>query len=173
MDKSEYIFRQAMNSLDMYGDVNPKKMAENMEISFNFKDFPSLLGLYTIVIGNKYIFVKTGLSDPLYRMTGFHEIGHSVLHDDLARKHSFQEMVLFDMKSITEYEVNAFASHILIDNDSLIADAKNGFNVAELASMYNVNINMMLIKFQELRQMGYDLRIPMTPNSSFLANVKE
>lgn len=172
MNNSDYIYRKAMDTMQKHGDFDPAKVARSMGIQFVHIDLEETLGMYTIIVRKKWIFVNSNLNEELYRMTGFHEIGHAALHNDIAKKvNRFQEFQLFDMTNETEYEANAFASHILVPTDDLLENIRNGYTISQLAAMYNVNINLLLIKFQELRQMGHDFKLPDTPDVKFLGKV--
>ncbi len=83
-----------------------------------------------------------------------------------------KEFELFRMKSAIEYEANAFAAHILIDTDECLEYARNGYDVVQIAKMMNSEINLMLIKLQELIRLGYDIRVPFEPRSDFFKNIK-
>ena len=76
------------------------------------------------------------------------------------------------MTSITEYEANAFNAHVLIDTDECFELAKNGYDVVSMAKTMNSEINLMLIKLQEMGRLGYDLHLPMEPRSDFFKNLR-
>lgn len=82
------------------------------------------------------------------------------------------EFVLFDMKNQTEYEVNAFAAHVLMDTNAFIEMAHDGKDISHIASTMGVNINLALIKLQELVKLGYDLRMPMEAMADFMKDIK-
>lgn len=70
-----------------------------------------------------------------------------------------------------EYEANAFAAHLVIDDTALIDGMKQGYDVVQLSAMMGTNINLMLIKLNELNRMGWDLNLPYVPHSDFLKNI--
>ena len=101
-----------------------------------------------------------------------HEIGHDTLHRALAKaNNSLPEFVLFDMRTKHEYEANALAAHLLIDEDELIEYLREGYDVVQLSGMMNTNINLMLVKLNEMNRMGWRLNIPYVPRSDFLKDV--
>ena len=63
------------------------------------------------------------------------------------------------MKDNTEYEANAFASHILLDNDEVYSLAKEGYDVFTLSQMIGSDVNLLLIKMQEMNKLGYDFTV--------------
>jgi len=102
-----------------------------------------------------------------------HEIGHDCLHRKQAKGASgLQEFTLFDMRNEMEYEANAFSAHLRIDDDELMALMKQGYDVVQLSSIMETNVNLMLIKLNELNRMGWQLNLPYVPRSDFLKNVK-
>lgn len=66
------------------------------------------------------------------------------------------------MRTKHEYEANAFASHLIIDDDELIDLMKQDYDVVQLSAAMGTNINLMLIK----------LNLPYVPHSDFLKNVR-
>lgn len=82
-----------------------------------------------------------------------------------------QEFTLFDMRSEMEYEANAFAAHLRIDSEELLELAGRGYDVVQLSSIMGTNVNLVLIKLNELNRMGLRLDLPYVPRSDFLKNV--
>jgi Zn-dependent peptidase ImmA (M78 family) len=76
------------------------------------------------------------------------------------------------MKNSTEYEANAFAAHLLIDTGECLEYAREGYDVVQIASLMNSEINLMLIKLQELIRLGYNLRLPMEPRNDFFKKIR-
>ena len=77
------------------------------------------------------------------------------------------------MKDTTEYEANAFAAHLLIENDTIYSLSREKYDVAQIAKMLNLNINLVLIKLQELNKLGYDYKVPCEADSLFLRKPKK
>lgn len=76
------------------------------------------------------------------------------------------------MRNEMEYEANAFAAHLRIDNDTLFDLLRQGYDVVQISSIMETNINLMLIKLNELNRMGYRLDLPYIPRSDFLKQIK-
>ena len=47
----------------------------------------------------------------------------------------------------------------------------HGYDVVQLSSIMETNINLMLVKLNELNRMGRQLNIPYIPYSDFLKNI--
>ena len=76
------------------------------------------------------------------------------------------------MKEVTEYETDAFAAHILLDNDEVYSLAREGYDCVNIAKQMGADINLMLIKLQEMNKMGYDFRISMDADPRFFRKIK-
>ena len=61
-----------------------------------------------------------------------------------------------------EIEANIFAAHLLLDEKKLMEDVKEGYSYNQLASLYDVNVNLMIFKLNEMHRMG----IPIVKNET-------
>ena len=96
---------------------------------------------------------------------------HDQLHRELA-KTGLQEFELFRMSSRTEYEANAFAAHLLLDNDEVYRLVRAGEDMETISKRLRCNINLMLIKMREMVALGYDLRLTDTADRQFFKKVR-
>ena len=136
------------------------------------EELDKLLGLYTYRWKHRIILLNEKMDEIMARMVCAHELGHDALHRDLAKGDGLKEFVLFNMKDTTEYEANAFAAHLIIDDDDIYSMCKEKYDVVQMAKMLNVNINLVLIKLQELNKLGYDFRVPYEADSFFFRKPK-
>ena len=60
----------------------------------------------------------------------------------------------------------------MIDTDDCLEYVREGYDVVQIARMMNSEINLMLIKLQELNRLGYNLRIPIEPKSDFFKKIR-
>lgn len=171
---SEEIYQKARNIVHRCGTRDTLRIAQELGIYVDYIDnFDSLLGMYTYRYKERHILLNSKMDAMLIQMVCGHEIGHDTLHRDLAKRHNMlPEFVLFDMRTRHEYEANAFAAHLCIDDDELFEYLKQGYDVVQLATAMDTNINLMLIKLNEMNHMGYNLNIPYIPQSDFLKNIK-
>lgn len=172
--RSEEIYQKATSIVRSCGTRNTLKIARELGIYVDFiDDFDNLLGMYTYRHKEKHILLNSKMEDMTMQMVCGHEIGHDIFHRDLAKgNNALPEFVLFDMRSKPEYEANAFAAHLRIDDDELIEYLREGYDVVQLSSLMNTNINLMLIKLNEMNRMGWRLNLPYVPHADFLKNVR-
>ena len=101
--------------------------------------------MYTCVYETRAIFVNSRLDEYMMQMVIAHEIGHDMLHRELAKNGAMKEFELFKMlKNNTEYEANAFAAHLLIETDEFISLSREGLSIGEIASLMNTEINIQM-----------------------------
>lgn len=170
-----------VNSYEIFEDVNrivkksgtrdPFLIAADLGIKVYFNEFKDLLGMYRIILRQRSVFLNSNLDHHWRQMVLAHEIGHDIYHRHLGES-GLKEFTLFKSINNTEYTANTFAAHLLLDNDSVLEYAKEGFDPSQIASMLNTETNLVLIKICEMNRMGYNFKIPFQPEKNFLRNVK-
>ena len=167
------IFKQANDLVPQCGTRNPLQIARELGILvYEEPSFDDLLGMYTFRWNHRIIILNPRLEYYLKQMVVAHELGHDARHRDIAKVNGMSEYVLFNMKDTTEYEANAFGAHILLDNNDVYQLARQGYDVVQIASELCSDINLMLIKLQEMNKLGYDFTIPYAPDSRFFRKIE-
>ena len=166
------IYRQANRLVDYHGTRNAIAIAENIGIEIMYVDyFNNLLGMYSCKWRKRIITLNDRMDEYLTQMVVSHEIGHDIYHKHLARGSGLKEFTLFQMKNYTEYEANAFASHLLLDTEEVLYYAHQGYDIVQTSKVMNSEINLMLIKMQEMNRLGYNLKLPTEPHADFFKNI--
>ena len=165
------LYKEANRLVKKYNTRDPVKIAEALGIKLFYSgELGNLLGLYTYMIRNRVIILNSNLGEYQKLMVLAHEIGHDRFHREYA-KTGLQEYQIFDMRTPTEYDANAFAAYLLIDTDEIIEYMRDyQYDPWNIANCLNVNVNLVLIKMQELNRMGYSIHIPMDANPKFFKN---
>ena len=171
--RSEEIYTKAKKIVRRCGTRDALKIAGELGIHVDFVgNFDRLLGMYTCRYRERHILLSSRMEDMVTQMVCAHEIGHDVLHRALAKRRDvLPEFVLFDMRTRYEYEANAFAAHICIDDAELTELMKQGCDAVQLAAAMHTNVNLMLIKLNEMNRMGWGLKLPYLPHSDFLKEI--
>lgn len=168
------IYSQARALLKRYGTGDPQAIAEADGIQvYDVPELNELLGMYTYKWKSRIVLMNPHISETLYRMVLGHEIGHDQLHRRLAAGRGLREFQLFDMNDMVEYEANAFNAHLLIDEEEMDALFREGYDLAAAAKLLHVNINLLLIKIQEMNKLGMHLRLPFSPDARFFRHTTE
>lgn len=167
------IYKKADRLSRRFGTSDPEEIAGALGIRiFTNLDTDLLLGMYLYKWRNRMIFLNGNLEEHIRRCVIAHELGHDQLHRRDGKDSAMQECYsLFKMNNRMEYEANAFASHLILDTGETLEEIRRGWSVDEIAQKAGVDINLVLIKAQELCALGCDLRIPQKASSSFLKDL--
>lgn len=176
MVNSQTIYAKANALMKKYNTNNTTTLAQSSNIYIEYTDrLSTLLGVYSIIQRCKVIFINENLDVETERLVIAHELGHAILHHELAQNKQFTTQInLFNSRDIscTEYEANVFASHILIDTDEFLEYAKEGYTVEQIAQTLSLHTNLVVIKLQELIRLGHDLQMTMDVNRNFLKGIR-
>ncbi|MCL2426065.1 MAG: ImmA/IrrE family metallo-endopeptidase [Oscillospiraceae bacterium] len=166
---SDYIRKEAGRLAKYYETRDPFEIAQNLGIHvlFNY-DFIDLKGMYKVIQRSRFIFINGNLNERDQRTICAHELGHDRFHREYAKNATFQEFMLYNMQTRPEYEANIFASELLIDSDDIFSLIDNEYDIYQIARALDEDMNLVLIKIDELRKQGYDVRAPYRPRADFL-----
>ncbi len=166
----DQIYTDTKNLIKKYGTRDPREILEARGIFLiPFKSPTQLLGMYKIIKRNRFVFYNPYVDDPIINMVLAHELGHDVYHRDEV-KEGIAEYELFDIRTDMEIEANIFAAHLLLDENKLIDDIALGYTYNELASLYDVNANLMIFKLNEMHRMGLPIK-KNEANSKFFTDI--
>jgi len=157
-----------------HGTRDPRAILKERKVKLiAFQENTKLLGMYKIVLRNRFVFYNPYIDERILRMVFAHELGHDLYHQDLAREeNSMMEYQLFDITTSTEFEANLFASHLLIDEGELMGYIREGKCYEELAGIFNVNINLMVFKLNEMYRLGYPIhQLDVSYDSRFFTTI--
>ena len=146
---------------------NPFKIADELGVHVMFRnDFVKLKGMYKVISRNRFIFINANLDEFEQRVICAHELGHDALHRELAT--TMFEITLYDVKNRVEYEANAFAAALLIDDDEVVELMGEGFDESGIASSLEVSVDLLLIKLGEMNKRGYNFTLSRVGRGDFL-----
>lgn len=166
------IYKDVENLIKKYGTRNPREILKERNVTLiSFKENTKLLGMYKIILRNRFVFYNPYIDDRLLRMVLAHELGHDMYHKEQAKKSDLVEYELFDINSSMETESNIFAAHLLLDEDEIMEYLVQGYTYDELASMFNVNVNLMIFKLNEMHRLGSILKKPDILEKKFLNKI--
>ena len=169
---SDHIKKEARRLIRQCETRDPFRIADELGIHVLFNnDFNSLKGMYKVIQRSRFIFINGNLSERDQRTVCAHELGHDRLHMEYAKSTAFQEFMLYDMRTRPEYEANIFAGELLIDDDDIFSMIKNEYDIYQIAGELDADMNLVLIKIDELRRQGHDVRAPYRPNSDIFKDM--
>jgi len=166
---SDYIRKEAARLVSCYGTRDPFQIAKELGIHVLFDyDFKSLKGMYKVISRSRFIFINGNINQRDQRTICAHELGHDRLHRQFAKKAAFQEFMLYDMRTRPEFEANIFACELLISDNDILHLIDSEYDVFQIAGELGEDINLVLIKVDELHKQGYAVKAPYRPDSDFL-----
>lgn len=131
-------------------------------------DFQDLLGMYTVVLKRRCIFLRSDLDTWTKRLVLAHELGHDLLHRDQAEEACFQEYHLAQTSSPMEYEANTFAAFLLIPPQDLVPALEEDPVLGRLAVRFGVPQDLMALRLNEDPSLEVDPAILDRPPGDFL-----
>lgn len=168
MPSKDYIQSIASDLIKQYDTRDPFELCKAVGVEVFFADLGHLKGMYKYLKRNRFAVINESLNDYAKKLVCAHELGHDLLHRDLARRVCLQEFVLYDMKSRPEYEANLFASEILLPDNEIFTYAHDCYDIEQIAQMLYTDINLVALKIASLNSRGYQFRTVIDPKSDFL-----
>ena len=115
MPKRDYIQTVAHELIKKYDTRDPFELCKAIGVEVFYADLGSLKGMYKYLKKNRFAVINERLDSYSKTLVCAHELGHDILHQDLAKRVCLQEFMLYDMKSRPEYEANLFAVSLLFN----------------------------------------------------------
>lgn len=170
----DQIFKDSQRIIETYGTRNPRDILEGRNVKIiPFSTDTKILGMFKIIKRNSFVFYNPYVDKRIQNMVFAHELGHEIYHKNMAKNSNLMEYELFDINSEMELEANIFACHLLINEDELLEDLKQGYTYNQLASLYNVNVNLMIFKLNEMHRMGLPIKKENPADSKFFNNLEK
>lgn len=152
------IYEEVQDLIKTHHTRDPKTILEDRGVGLiAFKENTKLLGMYKIILGRRFVFYNPYVDYRIRTMVLAHELGHDIYHKVNA-KDNLVEFEISNIKDEMEIEANIFAAHLLLDEKQIMDDIMAGYTYNELASIYEVDPNLMIFKLNEMRRMGMPIR---------------
>ncbi len=128
---------------------NPFQICAILGVQTRFYDLGSLKGLYIAINGVPYVVLNTTLEEDTARVVCAHELGHHVLHQDLATLHILNEYERYRSQTKTEQEANLFAAHLLLPDKLLQETLAEEPDPARAAGILRVPPELLQLKLAD------------------------
>jgi Zn-dependent peptidase ImmA (M78 family) len=164
----EYIQTVANKLIKKFDTRDPFQLCQAIGVEVFYADLGSLKGMYKYLKKNRFAVINENLDPFTKTLVCAHELGHDILHQNLARKVCLQEFILYDMKSRPEYEANLFASEILLPDDIILNLARDGYDIEQISKELCTDINLIALKVSSMNTRGYRFNNTIDAKSDFL-----
>ena len=168
MPNREYIQNVANKLIKKFDTRDPFQLCQAIGVEVFYADLGSLKGMYKYLKKNRFAVMNENLDPFTKTLVCAHELGHDILHQNLARKVCLQEFILYDMKSRPEYEANLFASEILLPDDIILNLARDGYDIEQISKELCTDINLIALKVSSMNTRGYRFNNTIDAKSDFL-----
>ena len=168
MPNREYIQNVANKLIKKFDTRDPFQLCQAIGVEVFYADLGSLKGMYKYLKKNRFAVINENLDSFTKTLVCAHELGHDILHQNLARKVCLQEFILYDMKSRPEYEANLFASEILLSDDIIFNLARDGYDIEQISKELCTDINLIALKVSSMNTRGYRFNNTIDAKSDFL-----
>ena len=168
MPNREYIQNVANKLIKKFDTRDPFQLCQAIGVEVFYADLGSLKGMYKYLKKNRFAVINENLDPFTKTLVCAHELGHDILHQNLARKVCLQEFILYDMKSRAEYEANLFASEILLPDDIILNLARDGYDIEQISKELCTDINLIALKVSSMNTRGYRFNNTIDAKSDFL-----
>lgn len=145
--------------IEHYETRDPFRLAEALGVRVRYFPLGDLKGFYIVLQGIPFIALHRDLPEPLLRTVCAHELGHHLLHRDLASRTVFNEYELYEMENCIERDANLFAAFLLVPeeaSEALFRPENRGRSLGELAGACGTTEELFAIR---LEAEGFDLGI--------------
>ena len=132
-----YIEKKVLSLVHKYNQRDPFLLSKKLGINVIENDLGEVYGYYTQINRIKFILINSNLSELEKRFVVAHELGHAVLHSDIATPCLMHLKNINDIK--IEYEANKFAVKLLIDGSHKDYYIEDKFKIMEY---YGIPIEM-------------------------------
>lgn len=137
-----------------YDTRDPYELCKCLGIKIHFYDMEKKLkGFFFYQSRQKNIVIDSNVNEVLERILVAHELGHAVLHAQIAMMKGFQEMEVLDGSSLEEDEANFFAAELLLEDDKVL-ELLSEYSFFETAKQLYVPAALLDYKFSLLHEKG-------------------
>jgi Zn-dependent peptidase ImmA (M78 family) len=173
MSSTLHISSRVQALVKKYQTADPFALCRMLHIRVHYTDLgPSMKAYYFYQSRIKTIVLNTRCSDTVQKVLCAHELGHAILHSNLANMYGFHETALLDRSVPTEYEANLFAAELLVPDKTLFAFFREPDKTFyDIACELSIPSELLDFKFRILNHKGYHLAAPCTARSNFLKNI--
>ncbi|MGB4626307.1 MAG: hypothetical protein WBI36_00605, partial [Erysipelotrichaceae bacterium] len=101
--KRNLIYNDVQKLIAHHGTRDPRTILQERNVTLiPFKEKTKLLGMYKVILRNKFVFFNPFIDERILNMVFAHELGHDIYHYDLAKNEEMIEYELFNITSSTE-----------------------------------------------------------------------
>ena len=166
----DYVVNQVEALVKKVGSRDPYIICNALDYKLHYMDLKQRLKAYYFYqsrINN--IIIDENVIELFRPILIAYELGHGLLHREIAMMSGFQELEVLEKRSDKpmEYEANLFAAELLLEDETVLKHL-NEYTFFETASMLNVPAALLDFKFAILKAKGYSINSMQIAKSCYL-----
>lgn len=135
--------------IETSGTNNPFEICEYLDIKIIYSSLKSINGFFQRTAdGYEIIHINSEIPEEEQKYVCAHELGHALLHPDMAISFFIQNKLL--IKNKFEIQADMFAAELLIDLDSDEPPYLSDLSTEQLSSYFSVPAELIKYKFDIL-----------------------
>ena len=164
----DYITRQVQELVRRRGTRDPFSLCRQLDLLLLYHPLgPKLKGYFFYQSRGGVVVINQELDEELQRVVCAHELGHALLHRDLAAGNALREFTLFSQTARPELEANYFAAELLIPDEEALPLLEE-CPVEEAACRLCVPPPLLDLKVRLLEKKGFALHPALGARGDFL-----
>ena len=170
MASTAYIAEVVDKLTRKYKTRDPYELSQLLGIKIHHKDLQKKLkGFFFCQSRQKNIVIDSNVNRILERILIAHELGHAILHQEVALMRGFQEMEVLESRQSMpeETEANLFSAELLLEDDVVLEHLRYESFFEAARSLY-VPAALLDYKFLLLRSKGYYLNTQEIHKANYL-----
>lgn len=168
---NEYIIQAAQGLIARHGTRDPYDLCDALHIRIHRIDMQRRIkGFYYYQSRQRNIVIDSNVNETLERILIAHELGHAILHGEIAAMRGFQEMEVLERDNARpmENEANLFAAELLLPDDEVLEHLRTE-TFFDTARVLCVPAALLDYKFTALRAKGYAIQSMQMHPAEFLS----
>jgi len=155
---TQFITEMSQSLVLHYGTRDPFSICDALGVLVRFKDLGKVKGIYTFYKRNRFIIVNSALCDDEKKIICAHELGHDLLHRNMAKNSHLYDNHLNDISLKPEFEANVFAAELLISDETVISGMEFFTTVSSLSGELGVSDSLLKLKCAIMKNRGIKLK---------------
>ncbi len=141
-----YIRNEVKRLTKKHATNNPFDIARGEKIIILYEDLGNINGYYNKYARQKFIHINGNLDSIMQTLTCAHELGHADIHPN-SNTPFFRDNSFYSINKL-EKQANYFSAQLLIDESKIDKCALGSYSIEQLASIYNVPIELIKLRFE-------------------------
>ena len=154
---STFLHQKANELVQSTGSRDIRTITQNTGIQIHEMPFTSISGFFTFQWDSPCVFINSDMDKQTKQMACGYALSRYAEAYLFSEKATFQKMNYISYAHLSEYEPNAFSSHLMLDSAEIYYLTQLGYDAQQIAEYTKRHLHLILVKLLELHHMGVDL----------------